>query len=884
MLNAFGDRIWYDELDEEKIDFLTYMSRLPEGYIPTIDELQQHKPSSVTTAQQIAYVNYINGIIDSHLSEDEMKEQLNTVIRFNDEAEQKGYSYMSDLFFDAYDSYRENFNEMVSSSVCASITLQFKQTMTMTRQAFRGTLVVFNGHESTPMSNIKLSLKVFNSKNGQVATSHEFQINAESLDGFTGALDLGSGWTLDANATGTATILFIPTKYAAPEDPVEWSFGGTLSYIDPFTGLEVTRELYPVTLTVKPSPELDMDYFMQRDIYGDDPLTEDIVEPMEPAEFALVINNKGNGDATNVRMVTQQPEIIENEKGLLVNFMLISSQINGGDAHLSFGKSIANNFGTISAHSQAYAQWWLQSSLLGHFTDYNVQANHITSYGNEDLSLLDKVDIHELIHGFTVKSDEGNVRGFLVNEITDSEDTPDSIFFTDATQQGVKIASNAHIDRQSDTEYMLNVNVANAGWNYGNLLDPTYGKQKLVKITRADGTEVNIDNVWQTDRTLRDGKDWLYENRLHFIGNMSADGETFYLTFEPKPEVELAVENYAGVPEEGTALMEQLTQLTVKFNKPIKSETFTTEDITLNCQGIAQDASQIVIESLNEQEYKLTLNEVTLHDGYYVLTVQTAGIEDNEGFYGSTGKQATWIQFVDGKVALKVTASPVEGGTVTPASGRFDYDSEVTLKAAVADGYDFTGWILDGEVVSTNSEYTYHLTSDTELNAMFTIKHFNVNIDYDSTQGTIEGAATGIYDYGTQLVVNAVPNDGYVFDIWRINDIESKDNTQVLIVNSDISLNALFKEKDIVTNIPSVNSDNLIVHIAPIPLENYMNISGNFKTIQYVGIYDMRGMKISGISNVQNGKSIHIGNVSAGIYFIIIKTDKGVYRAKVVKR
>ena len=82
---------------------------------------------------------------------------------------------------------------------------------------------------------------------------------------------------------------------------------------DPFSGLEVTRELSPVTLTVKPSPEQDLTYFMQRDVLDDDPLTTDVVEPMQPAEFALPINNKGNGDATNVRMVTKQPEIIEND-------------------------------------------------------------------------------------------------------------------------------------------------------------------------------------------------------------------------------------------------------------------------------------------------------------------------------------------------------------------------------------------------------------------------------------------------------------------------------------------------------------------------------------------------------------------------------------------
>lgn len=686
--------------------------------------------------------------------------------QFDAEAVAEGYSGIQELTDSVCSYYRHLIKlgeEGGSNSVCATISLQFKQTMVMTRQAFRGILKVRNGHPTESMTDVKLNLEI-KKTNGNIATAHEFQINTESLDGFNGEISLDEGWTLAGDANGTATLLFIPTKYAAPDEPVDWSFGGTLSYIDPFTGLEVTRELYPVTLTVKPSPELDLTYFMQRDVFGDDPLTE-TVEPIVPSEFALLINNKGNGDATNVRMVTQQPEIIENEKGLFIDFELVSSQMNGSDATLSFGKSIANDFGTIPAHSQMYAQWWLNSTLLGHFTEYDVKATHVTSYGNEDLSLLDKVEIHELNHGFTVKHDgEVPVRGFLVNDIVDAQDMPDNVYFTDATQQDAYIATGANIEKQSDTEYMLTVQVSDAGWNYGSLLDPTFGKQKLVKVTRSDGTEVNVDNIWQTDRTLRDGKDWLYENRLHFIGNMSAEGETFHLTFEPKPEVELQVEGYSGIPEEGTVQKEQLTEVTVKFNKPIKAETFTTEDITLNCQGIAQDASQIVIEPLNEQEYKLKLNEVTLLDGYYVLTVQTAGIEDTEGFNGSTGKQATWIQFVDGKVALKITASPKEGGTVSTESGLFGYGSEMILNATPSEGYEFVGWYNNGEAVSSQAEFIHFVNMNTELTAKFVAKNYLVTF-YDDDRTTVLKQA--IQNYGSEIIPPETPaKEGHTFVGW----------------------------------------------------------------------------------------------------------------------
>ncbi len=61
--------------------------------------------------------------------------------------------------------------------------------------SFRGTLTVFNGHESIAMKDVRLNLEV-KDEEGNTAGTHEFQINTESLDTFGGELD--GAWTLDA--------------------------------------------------------------------------------------------------------------------------------------------------------------------------------------------------------------------------------------------------------------------------------------------------------------------------------------------------------------------------------------------------------------------------------------------------------------------------------------------------------------------------------------------------------------------------------------------------------------------------------------------------------------------------------------------------------------
>lgn len=664
MVEYFGDSAWVTNTTiEELFEILTELAVNTDEYF-TVEALRKYKPEGITESQFTMFVERLNNSTRyeqtgeesvNRIHQEFIDEALNKMEEAEKEAIEMGYANVDEMFQTILDDSYKRITEK-SETVCATISLQFSQAMTLTRQAFRGTLTVFNGNEDTAMQDVKLALNVTNRTTGEVATSHEFQINPESLDGFIGELDLGSGWTLGANETGTATILFIPTKYAAPTGPMEWSFGGTLSYIDPFTGLEVTRDLFPVTLTVKPTPELDLTYFMQRDVYGDDPLTTDVMEPMVPAEFSLLINNIGNGDATNVRMVTNQPEIVDNEKGLAIDFEILSAQLNGGDKTLALGGSVATDFGTIPAHSQAYAQWQLQSSLLGHFTSYDVQATHVTSYDNPDLSLLNGVTIHELIR--SIKVDDGKVTGFVVNDLVDVEDTPDMVYFTDGTTADVVVATNATWQKQSGTEYLLTITPSQAGWNYGHTTDPTYGHARLIGIRRqSDGKEINLRNFWQTDRTLRDGKDWLYENNLHFVDQMANTAETYLLTFELRPDTELQVASFEGVPEEGVVLREPLQTMTVNFNKAIDAATFTREDITLNRQGKRLEGP-IGITQVSDTRFTLDLSQLTTGGGYYVLTVQTAGITDFEGFSGASGKTAAWTQFnfgdmnYDGKVDI----------------------------------------------------------------------------------------------------------------------------------------------------------------------------------------------------------------------------------------
>lgn len=828
LLEYFGDEVWVNETNGEDLQGLMVMLQTSEEEVLTADNYIKYKPQNVTKEQYYKFIERLNNTAlaktddGNYIDLSKVAGYVNEINSANEQSVLMGYESTTDMLRKEYALLKGRLDES-SSSVCSSITLQFTQKMVMTRQAFRGTLTVFNGNEQKAMKDVKLTLTVTDEK-GNIAMSDKFQVNPEKLEGFNGKLDFTDGWTLDAQKEGVATVLFIPTKKAAPTVETRYAFGGTLSYVDPFTGLEVTRDLTPITLTVKPSPNLDLTYFMQRDIKGDDPLTKE-VEPSEEAEFSLLINNLGYGDATNVRMSTNQPEIVDNEKGLKVKFELMSSQLNGQEKTLALGGSVFTDFGTIPAHSTSYAQWWIKSSLLGHFTDYDVTATHLTSYGNKDLSLLNDVTIHELIRSIDVTKGDKTLKGFMTNDIVDADDTPDMLYLSDGEIEKVNVAASSSITKTSDTEYTLTITPSEEGWNYGNLSDPTYGVSALKSVTRAsDGKQISLRNFWQTDRTLRDGKDPLYENRIHFADQFDGkNAESYILTFEATPSLMLEVASIEGAPAEDEVATQPVNTLKVMFNKYIDPATFTSEDIQINVQGKEQDSQLVKISTEDNKNFVLDLTQLNASagNGYYTLTVQTSGITDSEGFAGKTGKTASWTQFINSQVKLLTSVYPENAGEVIGrvAGNEVAYGTTIQLVAKAKEGYQFAFWNLNGETISTNDTISQVALGDLTMVANFEKKTYQVNIAENCEGGSITQSYTGVYHYGDQLVLKAEADEDYSFAHWTVNGKQTEDaETLSLIVDKDLTVSASFKQERYEQNITLMRGWNWIASYLADPI------------------------------------------------------------------
>lgn len=130
--------------------------------------------------------------------------------------------------------------------------------------------------------------------------------------------------------------------------------------------------------------------------------------------------------------------------------------------------------------------------------------------------------------------------------------------------------------------------------------------------------------------------------------------------------------------------------------------------------------------------------------------------------------------------------------------------ASITLTATANEGYVFVNWTLNGEEVSSNSTYTTTATADAEYTANFKeSKEPNtpaeVTIKTESTIGgnaTVNGMAEITVTAGSEVSLEAIPDEGYIFVEWRNGiDIVSTNAFFSTTAQSDKIYTAIFIEK-----------------------------------------------------------------------------------------
>jgi len=147
------------------------------------------------------------------------------------------------------------------------------------------------------------------------------------------------------------------------------------------------------------------------------------------------------------------------------------------------------------------------------------------------------------------------------------------------------------------------------------------------------------------------------------------------------------------------------------------------------------------------------------------------------------------------KYELVITAS--SGGTTNPTTGTYQFDSGtiVTVLATAGISYIFRHWLVDG-VTDIANPIQVTMNKNISLHAVFEIpppERYSLTIT--ATAGGTTDPLPGQYEYdaGTTVIVEAVPNTGYVFIGWTVNDIPQSGNPISFPILANIRLHAIFE-------------------------------------------------------------------------------------------
>lgn len=162
----------------------------------------------------------------------------------------------------------------------------------------------------------------------------------------------------------------------------------------------------------------------------------------------------------------------------------------------------------------------------------------------------------------------------------------------------------------------------------------------------------------------------------------------------------------------------------------------------------------------------------------------------------------------------QVVIAPVEGGYTTPGADYYTVDdgTEFTIFAVPEENYDFTGWTVNGDTVTQNL-YSFTVTQPVQITPLFTVKAAPMEY-YTLTVSAGDGGDVHVsplldrYPKGSEVVLEALPDKGYVFNFWSDANTNS---LRTVIMTDNLTLTAFFAKS---TALPDTPADGLTITVA----------------------------------------------------------------------
>lgn len=221
------------------------------------------------------------------------------------------------------------------------------------------------------------------------------------------------------------------------------------------------------------------------------------------------------------------------------------------------------------------------------------------------------------------------------------------------------------------------------------------------------------------------------------------------------------------------------------------------------------------------------------------------------------GNRNLVANFTLNNYTVTVSANPSNGGSVT-GGGTFTYGQSCTVTATANTGYTFSNWTENGNVISSNADYTFTVEGNRNLVANFTAITYTITVSANpSNSGTTSGGGT--YTHGQSCTVIATSADGYTFMNWTENgSVVSTDANYSFIVTSNRSLVANFEEQQ---------PDTYSINVSPNPnIGGTVTGGGNYNAGQQCTVTATANTGYTFVNWTENGEVV---TTNASYTFIV---------------
>jgi uncharacterized repeat protein (TIGR02543 family) len=138
--------------------------------------------------------------------------------------------------------------------------------------------------------------------------------------------------------------------------------------------------------------------------------------------------------------------------------------------------------------------------------------------------------------------------------------------------------------------------------------------------------------------------------------------------------------------------------------------------------------------------------------------------------------------------AMTVSVNPAGGGSVSPASGNYDENSNATVTATPAAGYRFDKWT--GDASGAINPITLNMNAAKNITANF-VKLYSLTTMVNPAGAGSVSPGSGSFDESANVTLVATPAAGYRFDKWT-GDASGNVTTTSVLMSGDKTVTANF--------------------------------------------------------------------------------------------